>query len=303
VAQYIERCLISAFDQTYPDIEYILVNDATPDDSMSIAAKVIREHGSGKRVKLTEHTENRGLSAARNTGIDEATGDYLFFLDSDDELPPDSIASFVTAAERHNPDFVIGEIAVIGANNKSFPPLKPADGFYCEGDEVMRLFLSRQWYEMAWNKLVKRTLFAGNDCRFREGILHEDNLWSFHLALCAKSMTVIRKKTYIYHINSQSITQKKTERNSESLYTALSEMMRTAQEQNLFSKYDKLIDYLENLRIYFLKTLIKGGFEKSYIRRQKGRIDLLFDTVGNRGRRSIANTLKNLILTLWIQLL
>ncbi len=79
VAKYIERCLLSVLNQTWQDLEVILVNDCTPDNSMEIAGKVIALHPRGAMVKCLEHEKNRGQSAARNTGIRVATGDYLLF--------------------------------------------------------------------------------------------------------------------------------------------------------------------------------------------------------------------------------
>ena len=69
VAKYIERCLLSVLNQTWQDLEVILVNDCTPDDSMEIARRVVASHPRGTVVRCLEHEENRGLSAARNTGI------------------------------------------------------------------------------------------------------------------------------------------------------------------------------------------------------------------------------------------
>ena len=86
VAKYIERCLLSVLNQTWPDLEVILVNDCTPDNSMEIVRRVVASHPRGAVVRCLEHEENRGLSAARNTGISASVGDYLYFLDSDDYI-------------------------------------------------------------------------------------------------------------------------------------------------------------------------------------------------------------------------
>ena len=86
VAKYIERCLLSVLNQTWQDLEVILVNDCTLDDSMEIARRVVASHPRGTVVRCLEHEENRGLSAARNTGISASVGDYLYFLDSDDYI-------------------------------------------------------------------------------------------------------------------------------------------------------------------------------------------------------------------------
>ena len=88
VSLYIERCIKSVMSQTYQDIECILVNDATPDDSIAIAERLIADYNGTIQFRILNHEHNKGQSTARNTGIDASTGDYLYFLDSDDEITP-----------------------------------------------------------------------------------------------------------------------------------------------------------------------------------------------------------------------
>ena len=96
VESYIERCITSVLRQTYRNLEVILVDDCTPDSSMEIAKAVINENQNcGMNFVFLKHDHNFGLSAARNTGINAATGDYLFFLDSDDELPNLPLRTFM----------------------------------------------------------------------------------------------------------------------------------------------------------------------------------------------------------------
>ena len=122
VAKYIERCLLSVLNQTWPDLEVILVNDCTPDNSMEIVRRVVASHPRGAVVRCLEHEENRGLSAARNTGISASVGDYLYFLDSDDYISANAIELLADAAVQKRPDFVIGNYEVTGARRWA-PPL------------------------------------------------------------------------------------------------------------------------------------------------------------------------------------
>ena len=82
VAPYVERCLYSALNQSYEDIELVLVDDCGTDNSMNIVSEVVEKYVGNKKILLFKHEHNLGLSAARNTGIKNATGDYLLFLDS-----------------------------------------------------------------------------------------------------------------------------------------------------------------------------------------------------------------------------
>ena len=139
VSKYIERCLKSALDQTWKDLEIILVDDCTPDDSMDIARSVLETSSRSNMVTILKHEKNRGLSAARNTGIRQAKGDYLYFLDSDDYLPVNSIELLADAAIRHNVDFVIGEFAVVGTFRK-IPPLLLNTGLLYDNKAVLSTF-------------------------------------------------------------------------------------------------------------------------------------------------------------------
>ncbi len=85
VEKYIERCAVSLFEQDFEDIEYIFVNDCTPDNSVEILEKVIEKYPNRKsHLKIVHHKENKGLGSARNTGLEQATGNYILHIDSDD---------------------------------------------------------------------------------------------------------------------------------------------------------------------------------------------------------------------------
>ena len=86
VSAYVERCILSVMDQDYDAIECIIVDDATQDDSIEQCERLIERYNGPILFKILHHQYNRGLSAARNTGTDAASGDYLYYLDSDDEI-------------------------------------------------------------------------------------------------------------------------------------------------------------------------------------------------------------------------
>lgn len=207
VSSYIERCLLSAFGQTYDNIEYILVNDCTTDDSMEIVRKVISNINLNLDIKIIEHSFNKGLSEARNTGLQYTTGDYIFFLDSDDDLNKDCIQKMVEKVVLYKPDFVIGEINVLGDENMSRVNYLSISADYIVGNQnIAKLYAKQRWYMMAWNKLISKKVIMKNQLLFSPGIYFEDELWSFKLALCANSMCVCHDITYNYYIREGSIT-------------------------------------------------------------------------------------------------
>ncbi len=301
VSPYIGRCLTSALDQSYKNIEYIVVDDAATDDSMAIARDVIYKHPRKSIMKVVHHPDNRGLSAARNTGVKAATGDYIYFLDSDDEIPADAIETLAELAAK-GVDMALGDIKVIGGEASDYPALKMEPGVYMGNGSILETYLKGEWYEMAWNKLIRRRFFTEEECWFEEGIVHEDTLWSFQAAAAIQSLAVSGKKTYYYHVHEGSITGKKTKKNILDFYKVIKEIIRTGKAKRLFDKQAALVPYLDNLRVYFLKSLLINPFDNAFRKEQSHRIKRLYkEEVRPMGRESVVNKIKRTILELRIK--
>ena len=123
VAPFIKSCLHSVLNQTYKNIEIIIINDKTTDESISIIKDVLQKEAPSVPIKIIEHAENKGLSSARNTGIKNSRGEYLYFLDSDDEISTDCIETLSNRAKISCADIVIGDYIVQGSSD-FFPPLE-----------------------------------------------------------------------------------------------------------------------------------------------------------------------------------
>jgi glycosyltransferase involved in cell wall biosynthesis len=199
VEPYIERCLLSALNQTYDDIEIILIDDCGQDKSMEVANQVIQNHKNGYKTTVLKHHQNKGLSEARNTGIKAAGGDYVYFLDSDDEITQDCIELLVKESEGY--EVIIGGLAI---------PLK---GIYLTNKkstfknvEIKNAYFDSLIYNMACNKLVCRIFLLSNKLFFEPELLHEDYLWTFFVSMVCHKLKTIEDMTYIYHIREKSIT-------------------------------------------------------------------------------------------------
>lgn len=202
VEEYIEACLRSVASQTYKGpIECIIVDDCGTDNSCPIVEKFISEQKGKIDFILIHHEHNRGLSAARNTGMDYATGEYIYFLDSDDEITPDCIDKLVKPLESYRYDFVTADFSLVGG--RSVTTYLKARGEYKSG--IKEAYYCKEWNVTAWNKLCNRDFLQQNNLRFKEGIIHEDILWSFYLANFTKSMFALEDKTYIYNTRESSI--------------------------------------------------------------------------------------------------
>lgn len=204
-AKYIERCLLSVLNQTWQDLEVILVDDCTPDNSMEIAAAVISSHLHGKLVKSLAHEKNKGQSAARNTGIKVAKGDYVYFLDSDDYLPLDGITTLQQVVELMKYDFILGNYEIKG-KPRAIHSLKMKEGAILSNEEILSAYAHDLWPRTVWNMLIRRDFLLKENIFFEEGIIHEDDLWTFVLACKANSAYFISKVTYYYYMHFNSTT-------------------------------------------------------------------------------------------------
>ena len=208
VEKYVLECLQSVANQTLTEeIECILVDDCGTDCSAQITEEFIATYHGPIQFQLLHHEKNGGLSAARNTGIKQAKGEYLLFLDSDDVLLPNAIECFLKELERHSDvDMIQG--AYKSEMTKRYDSIVLPE--YTNDRQVIKTLMLD--YDkmpiMAQNRLVKRKLIVEENLYFKEGIIHEDCYWSFFLAKHVSSLACLNEKTYYYRFNPNSITGK-----------------------------------------------------------------------------------------------
>lgn len=209
VEPYILECLQSVANQTIADkLECILVDDCGADNSVSVAEAFLKSYSGGIHFELLHHQKNGGLSAARNTGVCASHGEYLYFLDSDDTIIPRCMEILVEMAERNRADVVIGSYITDDNRMSQFENIDYPE---CVSDKckVKRMMLDYDVIPVtAANRLIRRDLFVKNDLFFKEGIIHEDNYWTFFLAKYVERMAICKKKVYYYRSTPGSITNK-----------------------------------------------------------------------------------------------
>lgn len=263
VENYIEPCLRSVANQTYTGtIECVIVDDCGTDTSCQIVEKFISEYKGNIDFILLHHDHNRGLSAARNTGMDHASGEYIYFLDSDDEITPYCIEKLVRPLEYYRYDFVIADFSIIG--DRQVTTYLRARGEYKTG--IKEAYYRKEWNVTAWNKLCNVDFLKRNNLRFKEGIIHEDILWSFYLANFAKSMYALEDKTYIYNTREASIMgAMKITRSKDSKILIYSEINSFLAKQGLENKDD--IAYIYRIKFEMFNEIRGWRFKdaKSYM--------------------------------------
>lgn len=207
VSDYVERCLLSVMKQDYENIECIIIDDATKDDSIIKCEKLIENYKGPICFKIIHHPMNRGVSAARNTGTDAAIGDYLYYLDSDDEITSDCIGKLVAPImEDSTIEMVQGNFEKRSGNDSlgvtSVTPMR-----ILSNKDVRKQYLKRYNINtLAWNKLLKRSFILNNKIYFKEKLISEDHLWMFYLIKYLENVYICNDVTYYYYYRPGSLT-------------------------------------------------------------------------------------------------
>ncbi|MBQ3972123.1 MAG: glycosyltransferase [Selenomonadaceae bacterium] len=217
VEKYLEACVQSIWAQDFKDFEIILVEDGSTDGSLALCRRL--QEDSGGRIRLLEHPKNRGPSAARNTGMDAATGKYITFVDSDDMLCPNALHILHNAAERTGVDMVyVGQYYIPVFEEGSVSRIKhllyrsdenyPKELAFFPDDLASRLepWLNRAISHSACGMLYRRDFFERHSLRFDEGISTMEDFWFTFRVLClARSIVILPDRIYIYRQNPSSI--------------------------------------------------------------------------------------------------
>lgn len=264
VEPYVKECLNSVIRQTYNgNMECIVVDECGTDQSMAVVKEVIADYKGTISFKIIHHDHNRGLSAARNTGLDAATGDYIYFLDSDDWISQDCIEKLV-AKTLENPS-----VEIVQGNTKVFPETIPFflskryDVLHADTNDKARacFYRKNQLPVTAWNKLIKHSFIIQHHLRFKEGLIYEDGLWTFHLLKYIINIFFVSDITYYYRIRQSSLTR-----------TIDHKVSMQNQIANFREMLDNLTDGYEKEELLYLS----GSSVLSYVKYTPGYQDLFF---------------------------
>jgi len=262
VEKYLEKCIESIINQTYSNIEIILVDDGSTDNCPKICDEY-REKDC--RIKVL-HKQNGGLSDARNEGLNIANGEYVLFVDSDDYLEKDACENFSAYLDK-SADILIGDGLVIGGCcdishiNES--------GTYKSYDFMKKSLSINKFPKVVWLNAYRRKFLCKNDLSFKKGILHEDENFTPRAFLCADIVIYTKISFYNYLIRENSITtQKNKTKNAIDVYDTCLE---------LYSIYKTLPDkklkrlLLDDLAVIYLNMFQVGKlyqYGKEFIHKQ-----------------------------------
>ena len=276
VEKYLEQCLNSIINQTYKNIEIIIVNDGSTDNSLDIIER-FRNKNKNKSIKVISQ-ENKGISEARNTGLKNAVGEFILFVDSDDYLELNCIARSVETIINDRSEIVIFNYTkvfnggIVG-NNYSLGiiqetnEVKPGT-FFCE------LMLKNILQGYAWNKLFKRIRLLEDEFSFESGRLVEDYYPIFKVLSTSKRISYLEESLYNYRQRDNSLVNTINKRIIDDYVYAITLIVKLAdkmkfnkyiiEEFKLIKSYDLLKSYHKYCRNYNIKNIYKKFNEFKY---------------------------------------
>ena len=223
VSSFIERCAVSLFEQTFEDIEYIFVNDCTPDNSIEVLNNVIQRYPNRQaQIRIINHEKNKGLAGARNTGIANANGDFILHIDSDDYVEPNMVELLYSKAIAENSDIVVCDFIMEWDNTN-----RVVEQIWDKNPKIfINKILSVQAVPSVWNKLFKKKLYIENNISTIEGInLGEDLITTPKLLYYSKNVSKVEIPLCHYlQTNSNSYTKNYTEKNINNVEDVLKEL-------------------------------------------------------------------------------
>lgn len=217
VEKYLRPCVDSILSQSFKDYEIILVDDGSKDSS----GKICDEYSSKYAFVNTIHKSNGGLSDARNVGLRQAKGEYVFFIDSDDYLIDENVLQRISQKLKYNPDVVafksIKWFETNGELSHTTTDLSVSDDRLAACEKYIELIDKDSYSNSAWSKVIKRALLVDNNIEFEKGLLGEDNDWYYKVIGVLSSVELIDEPLYVYRQRAGSITKTYKNKNLEHL--------------------------------------------------------------------------------------
>lgn len=256
VEKYLDRCVESVCNQTYKDIEIILVDDGGID---KCPQKCDEWRKKDQRIKVI-HQKNMGLSEARNSGLESSCGEYVIYVDSDDSIEEDLVESLMNLIEEHNVDIAMctHRLKVNGIVEK-----RPFNSKIITGtvNELLKLiFENGLWH--AWGKLIKRELAL--EAKFIPGLIYEDYENTPRLLLNAKRIAISMDGRYIYSVRGDSIMEQRKKSTDVDFAKITDELLKLYEESNYSSDNKNFVcSFLFKQLVYNYHITISWNINKT----------------------------------------
>lgn len=261
VAPYVERCLKSVASQSFKDLEVIIVDDCGTDDSMDLVQAFVEKYQGPTSFCILHHSQNKGLSAARNTGIKEANGEYVMFLDSDDYWAEDSLQLVIDKLS--DEDVLYFNVQVVEYGEKKLI-LDLINVHKVSGDDYYSQVISHSQhfpFVCVWNGVYRRDFLLSNNLFFYEGIYHEDELFTPITLHSAASVSSTQVVLYTYCVHDYSLATHVTTKHLQDLEFIIDKLARYFAHNNIFDTPKK--HYLSNLQVIVIRRAVEYNIPRN----------------------------------------
>jgi len=265
VDKYVDKCINSIINQTYSNIEIILVNDGSSDGSR----KIIEKYNSYSYCKILDQ-KNEGLSSARNKGLENVKGEYVYFVDSDDYLHKDAIKLLVEKMNETDADFCCYRLWFFTEDNKR----KFVHGKnFCfneldNKDEIIKdALLGINIKTSSCSKFYRRSFIDENNLWFEKGIINEDCLFSITSAIYSKKVSFLDTPLYYALIRDGSISRGIKKENLTSYFTIYEKIEYILKKESIFFRYEKYYytSYFKHILYVLIQAAKKVSSKKQFM--------------------------------------
>jgi glycosyltransferase involved in cell wall biosynthesis len=263
VEEYLTECINSIICQDFDEIEIICVEDCSRDKSAHVLGQIAK---GDSRIRIINHEANRGLSAARNTGLESARGKYVQFVDADDILAPNALRRLYQEAENQDVDVVYFNLlkfeGAIDFSKIETNILWTNCSRVYSGREMFCEMIEKGEFKCeAVRQFIRRDFLINKKIRFYERIVHEDNLFSYYVAMEAKRVCNINEEFYFYRQHENSIMFTKDERRAQSLFVVLENIFVYWRTHAFTERENKYIGIMWNDLVHLYKLYQSYGNE------------------------------------------
>jgi len=252
VEKYLEKCLTSLVNQTLDNIEIIVVNDGTKDNSQIIIDKFKAQYPS-KIVSIIK--ENGGQGSARNYGLKVASGEYIGYVDGDDYVDTTMFEKLYNVAKEDDSDIVICGNYVVDENNNVIQKeiLKIENNRKATISENRKILFDKM---AVWNKIYKADFLKSTQLEFRNKKWYEDFDFSVNVLLSSKSISIVEEPLYYYLIRQGSTMNNSNINRNLEIKDAMCEITKFVKTNNLYDEFYEEIEYLAIFHVY-LVTIVR----------------------------------------------
>lgn len=273
----LKRCIESVINQTYKNIEILIINDGSKDKSLNI----MNEYKNKDERIIVINQKNKGLSGARNIGINNATGDYITFIDSDDYIKPNLVKDTIKIFEKYECDVVRNNYELSYENGKT----ELRNEMYEENriinisekkEELIQNILLGKVQSYSWLLTIKREILDKNNLKFDEDIFFmEDIVFIIRLIFLIKNIYFVREANYFYYQSNENSLTKDTKKYVKNInnIVVMKKRLEKIMKMNIneFENYIKIINtvYLNGIIGYLKTSVIKSGNYKEILEELK----------------------------------